>query len=197
MKNTVKLIAALLIVFSTASATYASMDSASFASYCKVMPAEDEKRFNLIYNSVATENVTIQLLDEAQKVVYKEKMVETNGFVKSFDLSNMPEGTYIIKVTSDDYVYTQPVKVTSWKAEKMLMTVAETGRKYALVGQNDSKSDVTLFILDDNGNTLYKDVIKAGKEVQKVYNLEKVNTRNASFVLYGEKGLVKERIFEL
>lgn len=196
MKNTVKLVAALLIVISSASVS-ASVDSASLASYCKVMPVEDEKSFKLIYNSPISENVEIKLLDSRNEVVYTERVNETSSFAKSFDLSSMPEGVYVIKVTSDDYVYTQPVNVTSWKAESLHMTVAETGSRYALVGKNQSKKDVTFFILDEDGNSLYKEVIEAGKDVQKVYNLKNVLGQKASFVLYGEGKVLKEKVYEL
>lgn len=193
----VNLFAALIIVIGSASSTYASVDSASLASYCKVMPTEDEKRFKLIYQSPVVENVQIQLMDEKQSVIYTEVVSETNGFVKSFDLTSMPEGTYLVKVESKDYSYTQPVKVTAWKAEKLHFSVIESDSKYAFVGKNDSKEDITLFILDQEGNSLYEEEIKAGEEVKKMYNLEKVFGQKASFAIYGEAGLIKEKVFEL
>ena len=197
MRNIVSKIAVLVIVIGASLTSYASADSASLASFCKIMPIEDENRFKLIYQSPVTETVEIKLVDKNDRIVYSETVDKTNGFIKNFDVSNLPDGAYVLNVSSDDYKYSEYINVASWDAGKLHLVVTESNRKYALVGTNDSKEAVTLYILDQTGATLYKEVIPAGEQVKKMYDLKKVYGQRASFVIYGKDGIAKEKMVKL
>lgn len=189
MSKMVRTIAVLLIVFSTARA-HASLDSASLAAYCKVMPVETEKQYRLVYQSPATQNVEIQLLDSKQNVIYNEKLVQVTGFVKNYDLANVPVGTYTFKVVSADFSYSELVQVADKELRNIFIAEAKDG-KVAMVGKNDSGSELSLHIYDEEGNSLYKERISSDQEVSKVYDMKRVPGKQVSFVIYENDRVVK------
>jgi hypothetical protein len=189
MKNLVKMIAALLMVFSAAT-THGSADSASLASYCKVMSAKKDKAYRIVYQSPETVNVEIKIKDENNITIYSERIKGTDGFVKNFDLSNVPDGKYTFRVESPMYDYKKTVKVSDNVVTGLHITNIERD-KFALVGTNASEDDLTLYILDDAGNALFQEEIEKSTEVKQLFNLEKVEGKAASFVIYGNGKLVK------
>ncbi len=193
MRNMVKTIAALLIVISAPLSTYASVDSASLASFCKVLPIKEENTFKVIYQSQEVENVNVTIVDSKKVVVYSEIIRKSNGFVKDFDLSNLPEGEYTLNVKSNDYQYTENVKVDYLDAEDIQMILTEVENNYALVGINNSKSDITILIVDNFGNKLHRERIASGEQVKKIYDMEKMQGSSATFIIYGENGVIKEK----
>jgi len=197
MRNMVKTIAALLIVISAPLSTYASVDSASLASYCKVLPIKEENTFKVIYQSQEVENVNVTIVDSKKDVIYSEIIRKSNGFVKDFDLSNLPQGNYTLYIESDNYQYSEHVKVDYLEAEDVQMILTEVENDYALVGINNSNSDITILIVDDFGNKLYRERIEAGDQVKKIYDMEKLQGSSATFIIYGENGVIKEKLVKI
>ncbi|MBV6647561.1 MAG: hypothetical protein KI790_19035 [Cyclobacteriaceae bacterium] len=199
----VKLSALLLTVLSSA-VTFASADSAYLASFCKVLSSEDIKRVRVIYQSPATEDVNIQILDKNQQLVHIERVGYTDGFVKIFNMSRIPAGEYTFLVKSDSYSHKQTVLtyknegvVEEWEGQGLNIAKTKDDDKYALVGVNDSGASLSFVVEDDEGNAIYWDRIQKGEQVKRLINLEQVEGEDAKLLLFRRNEKIKEVIVSL
>ncbi|MFY0686524.1 MAG: T9SS type A sorting domain-containing protein [Cyclobacteriaceae bacterium] len=196
MKKVVKFMAVLLIVFGTVVAS-ASIDSASATAYCKVVTLENEKSFRVLYQGYQSEDVQVQLINEQGKVMYQEMMKNTQEFAKSYDISQLPDGAYQVEVTSGGIVYEEQFSISSWNAHNIKIISNQQEGKIALMGQNDSGDYLKVYILDDQGQILFKEKLEKGQDIGKLYNVQQVDSKHISLLLYNGNEVVKEAIVKL
>ncbi len=190
MKHSIKHVLALLTVFS-ASVAY-SADSAYMATICKVV-AEEDKLYKVIYQAANEENVTIQLFDEKQHLVYKENL-KSAGFSKKFDLTNPPDGDYQIQVKSSGYVFSEDLKIGDISSFVFSFD-QKADRKIAMVGAKEQGKSLTLYILDEARDVVYKESFDQDNQVHKSFNFQSLKSGDVTFLLYHDSKLIKEEKF--
>ncbi len=194
MKVYFKLIAVLLIVFS-ASTIFAKTDPAESTTYCKVVAEQKDKMYKVVYNTPFEQDVTVEIYDDSKKVVYREKVSETTGFIKRYNLSFLSLGEYEIIVKSSDYVHEESIDLGG--LSKMELQLESSGSNVSFVGSHPEGKDLNVYIYDQYNDLLYTDAIKGMKQLKKTYNLEKVAGTSVSFLIYTENTLIKKQIFDL
>ncbi|MEO9474116.1 MAG: hypothetical protein ABJG41_01230 [Cyclobacteriaceae bacterium] len=181
MRNTIKTIAALLIVLGAAK-TNASVDSTSVGSYCKVVAQNQEDNFKLIYKGTQDETVSVEWIDETGQVVYSENIKSTDAFVKQYNLSSLPDGEYTVKVSAEDYEFADEVILGDMSGLKFNIRTLES-KSVVMTGVKPDAKDVRLYVLDAEGNQIYSESYEEGTVVQKKYNFEGLSTDQVTFVL--------------
>lgn len=192
MKHSIKHLLALLIVFG-ASATYA-VDSAYVSTVCKII-AEQEKMYRVLFSAPTEENVSIQIRNNEQEIVYIESL-KSSEFAKKYDLSYLPKGTYELEVKSDGYVFKEVFELGSIKGFNFDFSKQEQ-KSVSLVGSHAQGKDMTLYILDDNEDVVYEEGFNDTKQVHKRYNLENLGNQKVTFLLYHDDQLIKKEAFDL
>ena len=190
MKKMVKLFGALLIVFSAA-----GLNAWTDSTFCKVINVEDEKHYQVLFQSPKNVDVTIQIFDGKKKLIYTDVLQRVNGFSQKFDLSGLKDGVYSFFVKSDEYIYFQDVEVKSWVGEHLRFVDLEG--KVALVGKNDSGKDLDIVIYDGDGNLLSEEEIEKDIILNRLFNMEQMYGKEATILIYENRSLVKERIIKL
>ena len=191
MRNTIKTIAALLIVLSAAKSN-ASTDSTSVGVFCKVVAQEKEDSFKLIYQGNKKGNVSIQWIDNANHVLYNENVKASESFVKQYNLTPLPDGEYTLKLTTEDYEYSKEVTLGEETAS-LKMALRNLGeRKVLLTGYPTKSTDLSIVVLDDQGERIFEQSIESAKVIQKKFIFEQVNTKNVTFVIYSNNKLISE-----
>lgn len=190
MKRMITYTMALLIVFSASVATAA--DSAYMATNCQIF-SEEAKLYRLIYQAPYEEKVTIQIYDDREKVVYEERLA-TSGFNKRYDLTNLPDGEYLIEVKSDGYFFSEELNVGDLAKFSFTFDQKEN-RKVTIIGAKEQGKQLTLYILGDGQDVLYKEQFDTENQIHKKYNFEKMRGDNVTFLLYHNDRLVKEEQF--
>ncbi|MEP0369026.1 MAG: hypothetical protein ABJN36_05945 [Cyclobacteriaceae bacterium] len=193
MRNTIKTIAALLIVLGAAK-TNASVDSTSVGSYCKVVAQNQEDNFKLIYKGAQGETVNVQWIDDKGQVVYSENIKSTDAFVKQYNLSTLPDGEYTVKVSAKDYEFAEEVILGDMSGLKFNIRTLES-KSVVMTGVKPDAKDVRLYVLDAEGNQIYTESYDKGTVVQKKYNFEGLSTDQVTFVLsYRGKVFQEEKV---
>ncbi len=194
--RTIKTLAALLTVFGAAVAN-ASVDSASRSTtYCKVLAQEGADIYKVIYQASQKEDVSISFKNTYDELVHLENVKATEGFAKKFDLANLPEGAYEVEITSPSYAYKGSVEVGDATNYAFIVKDLKE-RKVALLGTKSPEKDLTVFILDANGEEIYKESVKEESEIKKQFQFGPYVGKEVTFILYHGSKLVKQETIQL
>lgn len=195
MKNTIKTIAALLIVLSTAT-SHASVDSTTVETYCKLVAQNEEDNFKLIYNSTLNKSIQVKWINSKNQTVYKETISKRNSFVKQYDLDLLPDGVYKVELNAGYYSFTEDVILGDLSEVKFTIWQMEDN-SIVLSGVKPDSKQVRLIILDDDNNEIYAEGYDDKSIIQKKFNLEKVDSKEVTFALFCEGTFLKEETFLL
>ena len=193
MKHSIKNLLALLIVFGATSSAFAA-DSAYMATVCKIV-AEQEKMYRVMFYAPTEESVSVQIKNSNQQIVYIESL-KSSEFVKKYDLSYLPKGTYELEVKSAGYVFKEEFELGSLKDFNFDFSQLAEKSAVSLVGSQAQGKDVTLYILDANQDVVYKEGFDDTKQVHKKYNLEKLGNQKVTFLLYHDDQLIRKEAFD-
>jgi hypothetical protein len=190
MRNTMKTLAALLIVLSAAKSN-AHTDSTSVVTYCKVVAQEKEGSYTLIYQAYKKADVSIKWIDSDDHVVHSERLKSSESFVKKYDLATLPDGMYTLKVVADDYEYTKEVTVGG--AENVKVAVRSLGKKKVLLTSIPiSNSKMYLAVYNDKAELIYEENIKDASAFQKKFGFDNVDTKSVTFMIFSDYKIVSE-----
>ncbi|MBL7815386.1 MAG: T9SS type A sorting domain-containing protein [Saprospiraceae bacterium] len=129
--------------------------------------------------SVQKETVTIVIKDADDNVLINETVKETQNFVKRYNMSQMPNGSYTLTVTKKTIRTVQPFEVTK---DGLTMTELEKKEKFIpVVNFKENKLDVnvllgnynniTVTITDNEGRKVKQDKHYVVLDLHKRYNL--------------------------
>ncbi len=129
--------------------------------------------------SVQKETVFIVIKDADENILVTELVKETPNFVKRYNMSQMPNGTYTLTVTKKTQRTVQPFEIT-----KAGLTITELEKKEKFIPvvhfQKDKLdvnvllgkySNITVTILDNEGRTVTTDKNYVVLDLHKRYNL--------------------------
>jgi flagellar hook assembly protein FlgD len=190
MRNTIKTIAALLIVLSAVK-TSAKGDSTSVGTYCKIVAQEKEDNFKLIYKGEEEDKVTIQWIDENNETVYKEDIKSTDAFVKQYNLSTLPDGKYTIQLTTDNYKYAEEVILGDMSDLRFTLRGSDE-KNVIMTGYNPESKDVHMYVLDDKNERIYYEAYDSDV-IQKKYNFKDIKSREVTVVLMHRGKIFQEK----
>jgi hypothetical protein len=190
MRNTIKTIAALLIVLSAVK-TSAKGDSTSVGTYCKIVAQEKEDNFKLIYKGEEEDKVTIQWIDENNETVYKEDIKSTDAFVKQYNLSTLPDSKYTIQLTTDNYKYAEEVILGDMSDLRFTLRGSDE-KNVIMTGYNPESKDVHMYVLDDKNERIYYEAYDSDV-IQKKYNFKDIKSSEVTFVLMHRGKIFQEK----
>jgi hypothetical protein len=195
MRNTIKTLAAFLIVLSAAK-SYAHTDSTSVGIFCKVVAQEKGDSFKLIYQGNKKANVSIKWIDNNSHVLYSENVKSSDSFVKQYDLTTLPKGEYTVKVVADDYEFTK--EVITGAAVEMKMAIRNLGdKKVLLTGYPVKSTDLFIVVLNDKSERIFEQSISDATTIQKKFVFDQIDTDNVTFMIYSNDNVVAIETVEL
>ncbi len=187
MKYTMKNMLALLIVFS---ATLASAgDSANMATNCRIVE-EEKQMYRVEFVANEKQSVKIEIWDQYEELVYQNRAY-ASSFVKTFDLSHLPNGEYELKLTADDYDYSEAITINSLEGMSIRFIKRDT-RKISMVGSKFQEKGMSLYILDENKEIVYKNDYDDETQVHKIFNFDKLEGDEVTFILFHDNEIVTE-----
>lgn len=189
MKKTL-VITALLTVLS--SAVFASEGESTTAKASTEVRKSETQVFNLVYKGATSERVDVRIVDENDNILFSESIKNLNAFARPYNLSQLPEGTYTIKVTDSNgtkvheiHNYKNPAKVVEKSLHFVRLTKVTDG-KYQLTIGNQGVNDAQIEIYDNNQNLLYRNTELLNGNYAKVYNLQQVDAKTVSIEINGQ-----------
>jgi hypothetical protein len=181
MKNLLKssLIAAVMF---TASATFANEGIYS-------LTVNNNKVIRFVVEKEADVQLTIR--DYNSQLVFDEKMHTTNVAAKSYDLSALPDGEYLLSIVSDNKLAEYKVIIENNKAvlsapiiKSILKPVFKQDQSVVLLElDNPDRESVEVKILNEDGEELYKNTYTNKSKLVKRFNLGKIYANELTFVV--------------
>ncbi|UII23369.1 T9SS type A sorting domain-containing protein [Fulvivirga ligni] len=167
--KSMKLIAALLIVSSSAFAT--ELDKTTV----NVKMSSDNDVYTLYYRGEDAKKVSVEIISPAGKIVFSESIKANGSFKRPYNLSELPAGNYTLKVTDHNGTTTETIQhgnTTTGSSSINFISLRPVDKKYQLTIISDkSVAKVRIF---QNGYEIYSDMKKIENGYSEVYNLDQL-----------------------
>jgi hypothetical protein len=130
---------------------------------------------NVLYKSIASQNVKVSIFDSRNNLVYTEVLKHRDGFSRPYNMKGLPEGIYAVEVEDEFGSSKKIVRIGAAKNAPAfhLERVHGTERKLLLTVGKWSKG-FEILIEDKYGNDLYSDNKILHGDFATVYNISKV-----------------------
>ncbi|GAB5475323.1 MAG: hypothetical protein Mars2KO_34220 [Maribacter sp.] len=170
MKKVVRSIATVALMFVVAT---------SMAKEPKLSVAHNTEK-SLIFEMEKPSNQTVVSIQDIEGVIiYSEEVADAATYLKKFDLRNLPDGNYILKVEDSLKVTVfefdindSDVSIVERK-ENTKPVFKKDGQKVFLNLLNTDKEDVKITIYDSENRIVFKETVSDTLLVEKAFNFEK------------------------
>lgn len=154
--------------------------------------------FKVYYTKPVMSKVTVQILDENGKKVFSEVIAKgEQGFVRPYNLSELPAGVYTFEVTDKEettrfeFDYNGPVIEPSL----MMATIKQLDDQRIFVAlANKTKSNVTIKITEGE-NVVYTSNEMVKGQFAQLFNLKNIDLSKAIIKVFEGNTLIKETSF--
>lgn len=183
MKNLLKISLIATILFTSVN-TYASNDDLSL----KVNSVE-RKTIRLSINETQDMKVTFYGLND--EILYEKKGHELSGSSKTYDLTDFPDGNYIMKLETNLKSVEYQINIENNKASLSTASNKETfkpvlTKKDGVVTLNldyTNKAPVEITIFDEFNNQLYTNTYNDSAKLVRKFNIGKALSSKLTFVI--------------
>ena len=169
MNKTLSFFAALLLMTSTAFATTPDEPAAGISVLRK------GELIKLLYKGAKPTDVKVNILNQENEVIYTDKIKGTDGFIRPYNFSNLPQGSYSFELI--DNLGNREIKHVDYKLESRkkvmhVVRVAGTTDKFVVSVPNAGQSKLSINIYDDNGRLIYAEQEQINGDFARVYNIK-------------------------
>jgi hypothetical protein len=148
----------------------------------------------LFYKGTEQTNVKVLILNDLNKIVFSEKIKNTDGFVRPYNFSSLPDGNYSIQLIDNagsqikEVSYTRE-RVAESKSEKVMHVTQLDGssNKFVLSVPNVGDDEITVTIYNEENAILYTAKENIVGNFAKIYNLKNYQGK-VTFVVTDSKG---------
>jgi len=183
MKNLLKISLIATILFTSVN-TYANNDDLSL----KVNSVE-RKTIRLSINQTQDMKVTFYGLND--EILYEKKGHEISGSTKTYDLTDFPDGNYIMKLETGLKSVEYQINIENNKASLSTASNKEAfkpvlTKKDGVITLNldyTNKAPVEIMIFDEFNNQLYTDIYNDSSKLVRKFNIDKALSSKLTFVI--------------
>ncbi|RLJ79818.1 hypothetical protein [Pedobacter alluvionis] len=184
------LIAAL---FFTATGVHANDDDFT-------LKVKGEKEKFIRFSVDKAENVNLSLIDVYDEVLFEENIHASAASSKVYDLNELPDGKYTLKVESDVKVAKYNVVIKNGEAlvsEPKISNIVKPvytkkDQVITLNLENLENSPVEVKVYNEYNDVVYNEVFQDKSQLVKKFNVGKTDSKELTFVVkYKEESFVK------
>jgi hypothetical protein len=169
----------------------------SSAAFGAVMPSIAVVRgaskhvFKLVYKSEESTKVQITIFNSQKEIVFNEIVADMANFTRPYNFSQLPEGEYTIEVKDTFGKKIEKVNYSQGAVKSIISVfkVTNAPSKYMLTAVNDGSNEITVNILNAEGETLYHETLNVNGNFALIYNL--VEEGKYTFVVSDKSGVSK------
>ncbi|MEL6848443.1 MAG: hypothetical protein AAFP92_07990 [Bacteroidota bacterium] len=154
-------------------------------------------KFNLTVLQTEKEAVRIFILDTEDEILYQGWVRNQRSFTRSFDFSQVPQGTYKMVIAGKGWKKEEQVTVS-----RPALPIAELqvkkwhDDKKFLLTSTERGADMTVKIYGQTGRILFEEELKLDKEGRRLMDLGKLKEREVTFELISGKAYYRQ-VFNL
>lgn len=129
----------------------------------------------LLYKGGEHNDVKVLIVNDDNQIVFSEKIKSTDGFVRPYNFSKLPEGNYSIELIDNTGRQSKLVNYKAESARKLMhvMRVTGTTDKFVLSVPSAGQQKISIAIYDDMGRVLYSGRENIAGDFARVYNLQR------------------------
>ena len=184
MNQTLSFLAGFVLLTSAAFATSPN-DPASGISVLR-----KGETVKLLYKGERQNDVKIYILNQDNEIVFSEKIKATEGFIRPYNFSMLPEGNYSFELV--DNIGRHQAQQIDYRLERRkrlmhVVRVAGTTDKFVLSVPNEGESKLSVTIYDDSNRVMYTENESINGDFAKVYNIRE-HVGEVTFEIVDSKG---------
>jgi hypothetical protein len=150
---------------------------------------ENSKWVSFATNQALEIDLTLYTADE--EVIYEQQIKTVGNKFKTYDLTALPEGNYVLKMASKAQVATYKIEITDDNAVVTKVSVVEV-KKPSLVKQDNivtlnlngsCKGEVEVAIYNEFNEKLHEDVFADQSKVITKFDVSRTPSRELTFVI--------------
>jgi hypothetical protein len=149
--------------------------------------------YNLVYRGTGAVKVTIT--NAAGEVVLMDQINAEGGFLRPYNFTSQPAGTYTLTVFDRNGKATLPVVHGAGQFRPVAAIKPVQDKKFELTLVGSSAEQVSVNIYDAALNLVYTEQIDKQGSFSRVYDLTKIRTSNFTFEVLGQGGLLTRKQF--
>ena len=182
MKNFIKISLMAAISFMAVSA-HATDDDLS-------LNVKSERDKSIRFSINEAKDINLSLYEENNELLFKQDIHALAASVKTYDLSALPDGNYVLKLQSDSRLTAYQIEIRNDKVlvsepavtEMMKPVLAMESGIISLNLNNVQESPVEIQILNENNEKLYSQVFKNAKLFKK-FDVNQTDAKELTFVI--------------
>jgi hypothetical protein len=130
----------------------------------------------LYYRGEKVGKVRVTIYNEKGREVFTETLRNTEEFMRPYNFSFLPDGSYTIELNDSQGKQMKKVihSVSGGKRVAHLSHVSKANNKYLLVVPNEGRDAITVKIFDERNRLLYQGRKVIDGDFAKVYNLNQI-----------------------
>lgn len=138
----------------------------------QVVP-EFDARYKLVYPVKKTEQVRVRIYDDENRLLLSEKVENHEGFMKSYDFSNLSDGMYTINIQSPSGIISKEV-FHRYKKNDIDFSVERdpVNKSFRLVVSGVRKEPVYVDIMNEKNIMIFGDTVDVGKSFSRTYRFK-------------------------
>lgn len=148
----------------------------------------------LLYKGIEQTDVKILIFNDQNEMVFVEKIKNTQGFLRPYNFSNLPQGNYTIELIDDSGRQIQRVNYIKERTKRSKLAyvahVAGSPDKFVLSVPNEGSNSLTVTIYNEDDQVLFAETQSTNEDFAKIYRL-KDYFGTVKFVVTDDKGLSK------
>ena len=147
-----------------------------------------------------SEQTVISILDIEGIIIFSEKVGDVASYSKKFDLKNLPDGDYVLKIedtlkeTIFEFGIDNSNVLIAERRENTKPIFKKNGQKVFLNLLNSDKEDVKITIYDSENRVVFDETVVDTLLVEKAYNFEKAYKDTYMVVVKNGEGIYYEAI---
>ncbi len=146
--------------------------------------------FKLLYKSEEFSDVSVEIIDSRNEVVFREVIKRSNGFLRPYNFSNLAEGSYTIKLDNGSNWMTEKVEYSKGKVTAASQVIALGDGKYMLSVAGSEDESFSLTVTTAGGEVIYSDSEFTSGNSAKIFNPRHVKGP-FTFEITGQNGYSK------
>jgi len=183
MKNFFK-IGLIAVLFLTATGA-----NASDGDFTLKVRGEKEKFIRFSFDE--NEHVNLSFLGNNNEVIFQENIQAKAASSKLYDLNELPDGKYTLKIESEDKLAKYNVVIKNGKTEVSAPIISDLfhplikrqGDVIVFDVANNDGSPIELQVLNEYNDAVYTEVFNNRSEVQKKFNISRSDSQSLTFVV--------------
>lgn len=165
-----------------------------------VVLSDSSAVFRVYYSKPNVSKVRVSIRNEKGQQVFTETIKNKEGFVRPYNMKELPTGTYTIEVEDGDekrtYSYTYREESFRTTSSSLIVSVKKLDdARFLLALGNASNEEVKIRIYDNNNEVIYSATELVANQFAQLYNLKSVDTDRLTFKIFNKAGEVEEFIF--